>query len=255
LFILNLNFPFSEKLVSVIDHYKNKLDSSIPAVLAGHLTVTNGIFSGSEKRAIYGNDPTVLPSQLAVEPFDYVGLGHLHRYQNLNSNGYPAVVYSGSIERVDFGERKEEKGFCYVKIPEKNRCEHEFIKVKTRKFIQVDVKIKGEIEQTEQIIKEIEKNNINNSVIKIVYHLEENCQDFVNIKKVQNICSKAHYLVGIVPVYKISERKSREIKPINMSLDDLINHYIKTNQTLSSRKEDIYKKIDLIKNKLSEDQL
>ena len=46
-------------------------------------------------------------------------MGHLHRYQNLNQHGYPAVVYSGSIERVDFGERKEDKGFCFVKIIEK----------------------------------------------------------------------------------------------------------------------------------------
>ncbi len=37
---------------------------------------------GSEKRAIYGTDPVLLPSQLAIKPFDYVGLGHLHRYQN-----------------------------------------------------------------------------------------------------------------------------------------------------------------------------
>lgn len=89
----------------------NKLDHSIPAVLASHLTVSTGIFSGSEKRAIYGNDPVLLPSQLAIPPFDYVALGHLHRYQNLNQKGYPAIVYSGSVERVDFGERREDKGF------------------------------------------------------------------------------------------------------------------------------------------------
>ena len=85
----------------IITTHAEKLDQKIPAVLAGHLTVSSGIFSGSEKRAVYGTDPILLPSQLAIEPFDYVALGHLHRYQNLNPKGYPAVVYSGSIERVD----------------------------------------------------------------------------------------------------------------------------------------------------------
>ena len=67
----------------------------------------------------------LMPSQLAIQPFDYVALGHLHRHQNLNESGYPAVVYSGSIERIDFGERKEEKGFCLVSIPEKGKANYE----------------------------------------------------------------------------------------------------------------------------------
>ena len=118
----------SKAVASIIKDTAEKLDQNVPAVLAGHLTVSSGVFSGSEKRAIYGTDPLLLPSQLAIKPFDYVGLGHLHRYQNLNKNGYPAIVYSGSVERVDFGERKEDKGFCLVSIPEKGKTFHEFIK-------------------------------------------------------------------------------------------------------------------------------
>src|SRR6202030_3232161 len=100
----------SQAVAHIIKDAAEKLDPTVPAVLAGHLTVSSGIFSGSEKRAVYGNDPVLLPSQLAVAPYDYVALGHLHRYQNLNPQGHPAIVYSGSIERIDFGERKEEKG-------------------------------------------------------------------------------------------------------------------------------------------------
>ena len=83
-----------------------------------------------------------MPSQLAIEPFDYVALGHLHRYQNLKSYGYPAIVYSGSIERIDFGERKEEKGFCCHHSKKKVTATHEFIKTPTRPFIQIEVKLK-----------------------------------------------------------------------------------------------------------------
>jgi DNA repair protein SbcD/Mre11 len=97
----------SKAVAHIIADYAKKIDPTIPAVLASHITVNTGIFSGSEKRAIYGNDPMLMPSQLAIAPFDYVALGHLHRHQNLNSSGYPAVVYSGSIERIDFGERKQ----------------------------------------------------------------------------------------------------------------------------------------------------
>ncbi len=65
----------------------------------------------SEKRAIYGTIQ-FFTTQLALPPFDYVALGHLHRYKKLNPNGYPAIIYSGSIERIDFGERKKKKVFA-----------------------------------------------------------------------------------------------------------------------------------------------
>ncbi len=77
----------SQAMTQIIKEEAQKLDPHIPAVLAGHLTVSNGIFSGSEKRAVYGTDHYFSPSQLAIEPFDYVALGHLHRYQNLNPHG------------------------------------------------------------------------------------------------------------------------------------------------------------------------
>ena len=142
----------SKAVAHIIADYAKKIDQTIPAVLASHITVNTGIFSGSEKRAIYGNDPMLMPSQLALKPFDYVALGHLHRHQNLNAQGYPAVVYSGSIERIDFGERKEEKGFCLVSIAEKGKATYEFITVPTRPFIQIEVKIISGIPQTDQII-------------------------------------------------------------------------------------------------------
>ena len=233
----------SAKVVNIINDFRLKLDQNIPAILAGHLTVSNGIFSGSEKRAIYGSDPIFLTSQLAQKPFDYVGLGHLHRYQNLNCNGYPAVVYSGSIERIDFGERKEEKGFCLVSIPEIGSCTHEFIQIQTRQFIQIEVKLIGEIEQTEQILEELSKYKIEESVIKIIYHVPENCNDFVNTKKLQAFCEKAMYLVAIIPVHIINNRISRPAKPLNMDFSDLVDHYLKQKLELTNRQEKIKEKL------------
>lgn len=90
-----------------------------------------------------------MPSQLAIQPFDYVALGHLHRYQDLNPNGYPAIVYSGSIERVDFGERKEAKGFCLVNV-ERNNTTHQFIEGPMRPFIQIEVKLDLQAMKTKQ---------------------------------------------------------------------------------------------------------
>jgi exonuclease SbcD len=147
----------SKAVVSIIANLAAQLDPDVPAVLAAHLTVANGIFSGSEKRAVYGNDPLFLPSELAIKPFDYVALGHLHRYQNVAPNSYPAIIYSGSPECIDFGERNDVKGFCLVTIHQKENTTHEFIKTPTRPLLQIDVKLQAaSVPFTQQIINELQ---------------------------------------------------------------------------------------------------
>lgn len=218
----------TEGVSAIISHIAAQLDQNIPAVLAGHLTVSSGIFSGSEKRAVYGTDPLFLPSQLAIPPFDYVALGHLHRYQNVNPAGYPPVIYSGSIERIDFGERKEDKGFCLVKLISKGNTQHEFIKTPTRPFIQIDINLVSAENQTEQIIQELNNYDLTQAVVKILYHLPAGVADKVDIVKVQRACAHAFYLVGIFPVRTFEPRVQRAKLTSTMDLQTLLATYFDT---------------------------
>ena len=227
-------------VAQIIQQYAQELDPTIPSILSGHLTVANGIFSGSEKRAIYGNDPTFMPSQLAIEPFDYVALGHLHRYQDLNKNGYPSVVYSGSIERVDFGERKEPKGFCVVNL-ERNKTTHQFIEGPMRPFIQIDVTLQKEKDHTQQLLEALEKKDLTDAVVKIVYHVPTDEKDTVCIQTVEYACSKAHYLVGIIPVHTKTERERRIGMKKSMDVQTLLTSYFESKPELASRKEHFIK--------------
>ena len=231
----------SNRISEIINYYAHKLDPKLPAILTGHLTVNTGIFSGSEKRAIYGSDPMFLPSQLAIHPFDYVALGHLHRYQNLNPTGHPPLVYSGSLERIDFGERKEEKGFCMVTIKEKKNTEISFIKTPTRPFIQIEVQIKPDEEQTKQILSALKKYSILNAIIKIIYYIPENELDKVNLSKVESACATALYCAGIIPRFNPKIRECRAMLDATMNLDCLLTEYFSSKQTLINRKESLLK--------------
>ena len=227
----------SKAVASIIQDFAQKIDPNTPAVLAAHLTVSSGIFSGSEKRAIYGTDPILMPSQLALPEFDYVGLGHLHRYQNLNPNGYPAIVYSGSIERIDFGERKEEKGFCMVSIEKKGSTSHEFIPTPSRPFFQIELYLTSTSDQTEQVIAEIQKYPIADAVIKIVYHIPENKKDMVNLNTIQRVCASAWYVVGIIPVRKPVIRERRTRMHVDMDLTTLLTTYFDGKPELKDKKD------------------
>lgn len=233
----------SKAVAHIITDFAKKIDQTIPAVLASHITVNTGIFSGSEKRAIYGNDPMLMPSQLAIQPFDYVALGHLHRHQNLNESGYPAVVYSGSIERIDFGERKEEKGFCLVSIAEKGKATYEFIPVKTRPFIQIEVVLKSGTSQTDQILEAIKQHSLLDAIVKIIYHIPAGKKDLVDLKTIESACQDALDLIGVIPVHSFENREKRTCAlKVTMGLDELLGNYFATKPDLNDKKNDLIEK-------------
>ena len=242
----------SKRVSEIISELATQLDPNLPAILTGHLTVSNGIFSGSEKCAIYGTDPLFLPSQLALPEFDYVALGHLHRYQDLNADGYPSVVYSGSTDRVDFGERKETKGYCRVKIDTsdekselhryKTRGTHEFVPLNTRPFLQVELTLEKGKDQTEQIITAIEAHNIVDAVVKIRYHVPSDMQDTIDLRAVERACSSAHYVVGVIPIRTQPVRVARAALKVHMNFDTLISRYIDTKDEYKEMKDRILQK-------------
>lgn len=83
----------------------------VPTVLAAHIHVRGAVlpnlFRISEAESmIFSTDDA--PPNLA-----YMALGHIHQPQAI---GAPHVRYSGSIERLDLGERNDRKGVVVVEV-------------------------------------------------------------------------------------------------------------------------------------------
>ena len=139
----------------------------MPRVLAGHFSVSEAKF-GSERSVMLGRDVAILKSELADPAWDYVALGHIHRYQNLTASGggefpaegafedgVPPVVYSGSLERVDFGEEREPKGFCWVEL-ERGHTRYQFVPVQARPFVTIQADVRAAEDPTEAALARLE---------------------------------------------------------------------------------------------------
>jgi exonuclease SbcD len=122
------------------------LDPDLPAVLVGHLSLGGATF-GSEQSIMLGADLVLNRSDLQPDAFDYVALGHIHKHQQVGP-GTPPVVYSGSLERIDFGEEREEKGFVMLDITpgarEQRTTTWAFRRVHARPFITLRLDARGD---------------------------------------------------------------------------------------------------------------
>ncbi|HLI52394.1 MAG TPA: exonuclease SbcCD subunit D [Thermomicrobiaceae bacterium] len=140
-----LNRMTGEEIGQILREQIDQLDPTIPAVLLAHLSI-EGAKTGVERSIMLGNDLVVASEALGVSAFDYVALGHIHQHQVLNA--HPPVVYSGSLERIDFGEETETKGFVVVDIDLERerpmRADFRFHPVAARPFVTIRVQATGE---------------------------------------------------------------------------------------------------------------
>jgi exonuclease SbcD len=129
------------ELEGIVGEAINKLleaaDPALPLILLAHASV-QGAKYGSERLVMLGHELVLSGSLVKDRRIDYVALGHIHKHQSLNGDRQPPIVYPGSIERIDFGEASEKKGFILAEVGKKE-TKWQFLPIETRRFI--DLKI------------------------------------------------------------------------------------------------------------------
>lgn len=126
----------------------NKVDPNLPLIFTAHASIGGASF-GSERMVMLGQDLMLNKGLVADPRFDYVALGHIHKHQSLNEQ--PPVVYSGSIERIDFGEWREPKGFVLAEV-ERGKTKWDFVELETRSFYDQLIRIEEADDFTERLI-------------------------------------------------------------------------------------------------------
>jgi exonuclease SbcD len=145
-----------------------RLDPSLPAIVVGHAHLF-GARIGAERLLTMGHDPMYDLQTFDLPAIDYVALGHIHKHQVLHYAS-PPVVYAGSIDRVDFGEENEDKGWVLVEIPAKGKAEWQFLKVRARPFITIDAKVEPDtFSATDDVVRAIARSadRITDAVVKL----------------------------------------------------------------------------------------
>ncbi|PZO40046.1 MAG: nuclease [Pseudanabaena frigida] len=157
-----------DRLQVVIEGEIRKLDPQLPTIMLAHVMVDTATY-GAERFLAAGKGFTIPLSMLTREAFDYVALGHVHRHQILATQ--PLVVYPGSIERVDFGEENEAKGYCWLEVA-KGNVKFEFCPIPTRAFRTIEVDVTQAEDPQAKLLKAIQKGKIDQAIARLIYKIK-----------------------------------------------------------------------------------
>jgi len=213
----------------------------IPAVLTGHFSVQEAS-TGSERSIMIGRDVAVARSVLADPAWDYVALGHIHKHQSLNGDAHPPVIYSGSLERIDFGEEREPKGWV-VAVIERGRADWQFVthyKRPARPFVTIAVDVRSEEgDPTPAVLAAIELKDLTDAVVRVSLRLRAEQETLLQEREVLRALNQAAYYVA--GVSKDVERAERQrlgaVSVESLAPRELLTRFFEVKGVAPERKE------------------
>ena len=238
-----------ERLTDGIEMQAQELNPDVPAILAAHVTV-NGATVGTERSMMLGQDHVLLVSALARPQVEYVALGHIHKHQILRPDP-PMVVYSGSLQRVDFSEEGDEKGFCVVDLdpaaPQGHRMTNfEFHKLDARNFVTVDVGVESQdADPTATVVRAIARKDINGSVVRVRISLAAEADAHLRETEIHEALEPAHFIASISREVagarrtRISPDEGKDLQPIQV-----LSLYLDSRNIEGERREKIISKAE-----------
>ena len=238
-----------ERLTDGIEAAASQLDPTIPAILTGHVTV-NGATVGTERSMMLGQDHVLLVSALDRPQVEYIALGHIHKHQILRPDP-PMVVYSGSLQRVDFSEEGDEKGFCVIDLdpaaPQGQRMtKFEFHKLDARSFVTVDVTVeRQDVDPTATVVRAIARKEIAGAVVRVRISLAAESDAHLKETEIRAALEPAHFIASISREVagtrrtRISPSEGEDLQPMQA-----LGLYLDSRNIEGERREKIVRKAE-----------
>jgi len=187
-----------------------------------NIFVSHGSVTGVQDFTMNEFNELIIPAKVLSRNFDYIALGHFHRYTQLANNAF----YAGSTESLTFTDANDKKGFIELSLSDK--ITPKFIQLKTRPM--VDVKpIKCSNLKLEEVMKKIKEKVVEakpkqktiritlDDIPSTVYR----SLDFSEIRKLTQ--DAVHYEIKA----NITKKEAGEKQATSSKIDALVNEFIK----------------------------
>ena len=188
-----------------------------------NIFVSHGSVTGVQEFTMNEFNELIIPTKIFSRDFDYIALGHFHKYTKLAENAF----YAGATENLTFADANEKKGFIELTLSE-NSLKQSFIEINTRPMIDIKpikctgLKIEEIMKKIKQKVQEIkpEQKTFRITLDDIPTNVYRSI-DFSEIQKLTN--NAVHYEIKANIIKKDDEKK----QPTSSKIDALVNEFKK----------------------------
>jgi exonuclease SbcD len=236
--IAQIDARLEEQLVVILDELADEADRhAMPRILTAHFTVSGAVV-GSERSIMLGRDVAINLSSLADPRWDYVALGHVHKHQNLSKGreGVPPAIYSGSLERIDFGEEGDPKGFCWAEV-QRGAASWQFVKVDARPFVTLRADLCEETDPTQALLDQIVGHNLQGAVVRLLVDVTPENEARFSENAIREALRQAevYHVAGLRKEVRRSERARLGLSPEGLTPEQLLERYLLSKETAPAR--------------------
>ena len=230
-----------DRMTAAIMRNVETLDPDTPAILTGHVTV-NGATTGTERSMMLGNDHVLNMSAIGQPQLEYVALGHIHKHQVLRAAA-PVVAYSGSLQRVDFSEESDDKGFCVADInpqaPQGQRLQDfQFHPIGARPFVTVAATVPDvEANPTDFVVRAIGRREVVGAIVRLRITLSGEQSARLRDADLRPALSSAHYVASISREVTDQERRRAPIDSSDLQPMAALRMYLESRGVNADRQQ------------------
>ena len=153
-----------------------------------NIFIIHGSVTGIKEFTMNEFNELIIPTKALGKEFDYIALGHYHRFTKINEKTY----YSGSTERFTFIDAPDKKGFIELEL-KNGKLKTKFVELKNRPMIDTksikcsNLKLDEVMKTIKQTVKEInpKEKTIRMTLEDIPAHIYREI-DFGEIRKLSN---------------------------------------------------------------------
>ncbi len=221
-----LDEKVTSALIATLRDLAGQVADDAPALLAGHFSLDQAE-GGSERKIMIGRDVSLPLSEVASGPWDYVALGHIHRHQDVNEGRYPGVVYAGSLERVDFGEEGEPKGFVWTELA-RGETRWRFVEVAARPMRTIEVDVREAEEPLALVHRRIARHDLRGAIVRLIIRLRPEQRDQLRGKQLSALLEGAFYAKVLTEIDRPRRDRLAGVKLEAMTPKLLLERYLET---------------------------
>ena len=230
-----------ERLAALADEADRLADDDTPRLLLGHFSLA-GASWGSERGVMLGRDVSADLDAVADPRWDYVAMGHIHQHQNLTQgqDDLPPVVYSGSLERIDFGEEGAVKGFCWIELA-RGHADWRFVQVAARKLLTIEVDCRKSPDATATVLAALDKHALRDAVLRLHIALKPETEAQLNDGRITRAL-RAAGVFHVAGIRKAVERPARTRlgkRPEELTDLQLLSRYFESKGIDRARRESL----------------